>query len=198
MKYLLTLLILCSYHTVLCAQGQYSIKPSNSGSMKLSGTSSLHNWSMKASSFTGNAQFVFAGDNASQMASIGSLGFSLKVSDLKSNDKKLDKNAYKSLKSDQFQYILYQLLSSTITQVKGNLFLVKAKGNLSIAGVTKMISMDVYCSVNKDESITCSSTNTIKMSDYKVKPPTFMFGKMKTGDAMTLDFRLVYDKKAGS
>ena len=46
--------------------------------------------------------------------------------------------------------------------------------------------MDVYCTVNKDESITCTGTNKMNMTDYNVKPPTFMAGAMKTGDAITL------------
>jgi len=32
------------------------------------------------------------------------------------------------------------------------------------------------------------------MTDYQVKPPTFMGGAMKTGDALTLDFTMVYNK----
>ena len=32
------------------------------------------------------------------------------------------------------------------------------------------------------------------MSDYQMKPPSFMLGAMKTGDAITLDFVLVYTK----
>jgi hypothetical protein len=32
------------------------------------------------------------------------------------------------------------------------------------------------------------------MTDYSVKPPKFMLGAMKTGDAITLNFTLVYQK----
>jgi len=52
--------------------------------------------------------------------------------------------------------------------------------------------MDVYCIVNKDATITCSGSEKLNMTDYNVKPPSFMFGAMTTGDAVTLDFNVVY------
>jgi hypothetical protein len=32
------------------------------------------------------------------------------------------------------------------------------------------------------------------MSDYDVEPPSLMWGAIKTGDAVTLDFEVVYKK----
>jgi len=52
--------------------------------------------------------------------------------------------------------------------------------------------MDVYCVVNKDATINCSGTEALKMSDYKVEPPSFLFGAMKTDDAIKVDFNVVY------
>jgi hypothetical protein len=57
--------------------------------------------------------------------------------------------------------------------------------------------MDVYCVMNKDSTITCTGSDKLKMSDYQVKPPTFMMGAMRTGDAITLDFTMVYKKETG-
>jgi polyisoprenoid-binding protein YceI len=77
----------------------------------------------------------------------------------------------------------------------GNNYLIKAHGNLTIAGVTIAVKMDVYCRVNNDSTITCTGSEKLKMSDYKIHPPSFMMGAMKTGDAITLDFILVYKKE---
>jgi len=35
------------------------------------------------------------------------------------------------------------------------------------------------------------------MTDYNVKPPSFMFGAMKTGNTVTLDFTVVYKNQNG-
>jgi polyisoprenoid-binding protein YceI len=72
--------------------------------------------------------------------------------------------------------------------------MLKTIGSLSIAGVTKQVTMDVHCIVNKDATISCTGAEQLKMSDYGVKPPTFMLGAMKTGDNVSLNFNIVYSK----
>jgi hypothetical protein len=52
--------------------------------------------------------------------------------------------------------------------------------------------MDVHCTVNSDKTITCTGSGKMNMTDYNVAPPTFMSGAMKTGDAITLAFTMVY------
>lgn len=172
----------------------YKLNSGPSTSMKLSGTSSLHSWSMNTSSCNGNAQFNFKDGEGSPLTSINALTFTLPVLTLKSGQRGLDKNAYSALKTGTHKNILYKLTSANVSNVSANRYLVKTQGNLSIAGVTKSIAMDVYCTVNKDQSITCTGTNKMNMTDYSVKPPTFMAGAMKTGDAITLDFIMVYKK----
>ncbi len=73
----------------------------------------------------------------------------------------------------------------------------QTQGKLTIAGVTREIAMDVYCTVNKDATITCVGSDKLNMTDYQVKPPTFLLGAMTTGDAITLDFTVVYKKQKG-
>lgn len=179
---------------ILYAQSIYKISDSKGIDMKLSGTSTMHNWTMDAKTFSGQAEFGFKPGNANQLNSLKGLTFSLVVQNLKSGESGLDKNAYKALKSGQYKDIEYKLLSATIMPGKENKYLIKTQGNLSIAGVTKQVSMDVYCTVNQDASITCTGSDKLEMTDYKVKPPTFMLGAMKTGDAITLNYTLVYKK----
>jgi polyisoprenoid-binding protein YceI len=178
------------FTTVLRAQTAYKIAESKNNNMKLSGTSTLHDWTMNAQIFNSEAQFVLTGR---QISLLKSLTFSLAVADLKSGESGLDKNAYKALKSGDFKSISYKLSSATIVP-EGNKFLVKTHGNLTIAGVTKEVTIDVQAVVNADETITCTGSEKLNMTDYQVKPPKFMLGAMKTGDTITLDFTLVYKK----
>jgi len=178
----------------LHAQSTYKINTSKDIDMKLSGTSTLHNWTMDAKTFSGDADFGFTAGNVNQINALKSLTFSLVVNNLKSGETGMDKNAYKALKNGQYKDIDYKLLSAVVSPEKDNKFLIKTKGNLSIAGVTKEVAMDVSCVVNKDATITCKGSDKLEMTDYKVKPPTFMLGAMKTGDAITLNYTLVYKK----
>lgn len=117
----------------------------------------------------------------------------MQVSDLKSTNSELDKNAYKALKSSKFKNISYILSSSTLTIENGG-YLLKSFGKLTVAGVTKSINMNVHLVINSDGNIICSGSYAFNMSEYNVKPPSFMFGAMKTGNAVTLDFKVVYKK----
>jgi YceI-like domain len=192
----LVMILMCiiGFCSILQAQGVYKIVGSKDIDMKLSGTSTLHNWTMDAKTFSGEAQFGFASGTGNQLSSLKVLNFSLAVQDLKSGEKGLDKNAYKALKTDQYKDIDYKLVSATVGPENEGKYLLKTIGDLTIAGVTKQVNMDVYCVVNKDQTITCTGSDKLEMTDYKVKPPTFMLGAMKTGDAITLNFTLVYKK----
>jgi len=187
------LLAICltGFTNILQAQSIYKLTDSKDINMKLSGTSTLHNWAMNAQTFSGEAQFVL---KERQLTSLKALTFSLAVADLKSGESGLDKNAYKALKSNDYKSISYKQTSATVSPDKGNKFLIKTHGNLTIAGVTKEVTIDVYALVNADETITCTGSEKLNMTDYQVKPPKFMLGAMKTGDAITLDFTLVYKK----
>ncbi|HSZ32523.1 MAG TPA: YceI family protein [Puia sp.] len=189
----LGILLIVGSTQVLQAQTKYKILETKDIDMKLSGTSTLHNWTMETQTFTGEAQFGFKSGNI-QLNSIKSLSFNLNVTDLKSGEKGLDKNAYKALKTDQYKDIVYKLSSAKVMSEKNGKYLIKTQGNLSIAGVTKDVAMDVYAVVNKDGSITCTGSDKLLMTDYQVKPPKFMLGAMKTGDAITLNYTIVYKK----
>jgi hypothetical protein len=192
----LTTICIMGFSSLLKAQSTYKINDSMDLDMKLSGTSTLHKWVMNARTFNGEARFGFKAGNDHQLISIKGLTFSLAVLDLKSGEKGLDKNAYKALKNDEHKDITYQLISATISPEKDNKYLIRARGNLTIAGVTKEVSMEVHCVINDEATITCTGSEKLNMTDYAVKPPTFMLGAMKTGDAITLDFTLVYKKQA--
>jgi polyisoprenoid-binding protein YceI len=174
----------------LQAQSIYKITDSKDNDMKLSGTSTLHDWTMNANTFTSEAQFNLKPDGR-QITGIRSLNFALVVQNLKSGEKGLDKNAYKALKADANKDIEFKLVSATVTPAN-NKYLIRAHGNLTIAGVTRQVTINVIAVVNQNGTITCTGSQQLNMTDYQVKPPTFMLGAMKTGDAVTLDFTLAY------
>jgi hypothetical protein len=190
-KLLLLTIGMMGFCPILYPQSVYKINDSKDNDMKLSGTSTLHDWTMNAKSCSGSAQFNVTGVI---LKKINALTFSLPVQNLKSNENALDKNAYEALKSDQYKDILFKLTSASVGPQQNNKYPIKAIGNLSIAGITKTITMDISCLVNPDKSIACQGSEKLKMTDFQVKPPTFLLGAMKTGDDIALDFNLIFEK----
>jgi len=190
--FVLTVICMITSASIIYAQATYVTGSSKADDMKLSGTSTLHNWNMDTKTFTGSAQFGLAPGNSAQLTSLKTLTFSLVTESLKSGENGLDKNAYKALKTSKYKNIFYKLTSAEVVPAKGNKFTIKTRGNLTIAGVTKEVAMDVYATINKDGTITCVGSDKLKMTDYQVAPPKFMMGAMTTGDDITLAFTLVY------
>ncbi|CAN5185564.1 hypothetical protein BH23BAC2_BH23BAC2_01550 [soil metagenome] len=194
-KYLkgLALIAMITIANIGYAQAIYKIQDSKDVAMKLAGTSTLKKWEMDAKSATGEAQFVFKTGSGSELVSVQSLTFALEVKDLQSDSKGLNKHAYKALKADEFKDIHYELSSSTLSSEKGG-YLLKTKGKLTIKGVTNDIVTDVHLVVNKNSTISFKGSYKLNMTDYNVEPPSFMLGAMKTGEAITLEFKVVYKK----
>jgi len=73
--------------------------------------------------------------------------------------------------------------------------LISAKGKLTIAGVSKDIWIAGITTVNpSDMSVQTTGSAKIKMSEFNVEPPSFMFGAMKTGDEIIVKFSLTLKK----
>jgi len=180
--------------TALYSQTTYSIINNKDVNMKLSGTSTLHNWNMNSKSIFGEASFLFNDANSTELKDLKSLTVTLATASLKSKEKAMDKNVFTALKAEKHKDIVFKVTSADILPKQNNKYQVKTVGNLTIAGVTKQVNLDVYCQVNPDGTITCNGTEKLKMTDYQVKPPTFLLGAMKTGDEVTLDFTVVFKK----
>lgn len=145
--------------------------------VNIAGTSTLHKWDMNASTatFTGVAD----GNN------IKDVKFVMAPTALKSNESAMDKNAYKALKTDKYNTITF--VAANITPVNGK---ANINGKLTIAGVTKAVNFPATV-VKNGASYTIKATETIKMTDYGVTPPTFMMGAVKTGNDLTINVNIV-------
>jgi polyisoprenoid-binding protein YceI len=169
------------------ADGQtYKVSPGSE--IKVSGTSTLHEWSMLASNFSCEGNFIVKGG---QLQDVNSLIFTLPVNSLKAKESEMEEKAYKALKEDQYKNIAFKLTQAV---VNGQQKTIKATGNLTIAGVTNEITIESSYVLNADETITCKGSKSIKTSDYKMKQVSLMLGTIKTGDAVTIDILLKLKK----
>lgn len=169
-------------------QAQTSYKITNGSQIKVLGTSNLHDWNMTASTFTLEGIFKV---RDREVLDIKSLSFSLPVKNLKSKDDLMDTRAYKTLKAAEFNKISFKLNDAALMPQHK----LKATGSLTIGGVTnEVVIMSTYV-VNSDDTITFKGSKAIKMSDHKIKAPSFMMGALKTGNDVTIEFILKLKKQ---
>lgn len=162
--------------------------------VKVLGTSNLHDWSMEDKDVACTAKFTYGAGKASMPDGLKGFAFTFPVHNLKSGKSGMDSKAYDALKAKSEGNIAFAASSSTVTPGSGGQFSVKSNGSLTIAGVTKPVVLTAACSVKADGSITCTGTNNLLMSDYQIKPPTYMLGALKTGNALTIDFTMIVKK----
>jgi len=149
----------------------------------VNGTSNLHDWSMTATNLSCEGTFTVKDD---QLQDITALNFTLPVQNLKSKEALMDSRAYKALKAEQFNKVTFKLSDATVVPQQK---VIKANGNLTIAGVTKQVALQTNYTINGNDLI-CKGTKVIKMSDFNIKAPSFMMGALKTGDEVSIEIVL--------
>jgi polyisoprenoid-binding protein YceI len=160
------------------AQQNYKL---TSAELKVTGSSTLHDWEMKATTFACEGNFVVN----NRLRDIKALEFSLPVTNLKSKESLMDKRAYKVLKADENPRIGFRLISADITGPQ-----MEVTGNLSIAGVTRPVTMAVNYAVNADQAVVVKGSRKIRLSDFQIAQPSFMLGALKVGNEVTVEFNL--------
>jgi hypothetical protein len=185
-------LIIISLLVTSQGMGQSKFK-SESVSIELAGTSSLHDWTEKSEKGTGNA--VFAVNSNDRVTSLSAMTFTIAAESLKSDHKAMDKNTYKALKTDANPNISFVLTSAKITPLEGDNYQVKCEGKLTIAGTTNNTDITGTGKYNAaDKSFTVKGSKKMKMTDYQVKPPTVMLGTIKTGNDITVSYTIKFVK----
>jgi len=184
-------LILCTIFTiVVTASPQMNFHKAEDSVITVAGTSTFKSWAMTATQMSSDAKFEF--DKAGNPKHLNSLTFKLHAKSLLSGSSGLDKNAYSALKTDKHPDISYRSVSSTISRIADGSYKISVRGSLTIAGVTKVKNIEAICVSMSNGSQSCSGETKLLMTDFGVKPPVFMMGAMKTGNEITINYKMNY------
>lgn len=185
MKRSLSLLLLVLLPLWVLAQQTYKISPKST--IKVEGTSTMHDWTMQSSALQGSVVLEQEG----RPAGIKQANLKLAAESLKSGKDAMDKNAYKALNTGKHKDIAFVLNSiKSVEQLNGATKII-ASGTLTIAGVSKAETIELLAKTDSQGAISFQGSKAIKMSQFGVEPPSFMFGSVTTGDAITISFNIL-------
>ena len=186
-------IFLCAFSAMPMKTAAYRLAGAADADVKVLGTSNLHDWTMEDKDVTCSARFIYV-PGKTVPTSLATFTFSFPAHSLTSGKSGMDSKAYDALQAKNGGTINFTATTSTITPGTDAVFRVKSDGNLTIAGVTKAVVINAACAVKTDGTVSCTGSNTLLMTDYQIKPPTYMLGTLRTGNKLTIDFTMVVKK----
>lgn len=166
--------------------------------MKIDGTSTVHDWSMKSSIISGSVE---ADANFPESALTDAkaarpaVNVSVPVKSLKSGTTKMDTLTYEYLKQPEFKNIEYRLIELKPKSAAGTTGALKfdAVGALTIMGIT--LTNNMLVTIEKaDGKLKIVGTTAVKCTDYKLKPYRYLV--LTCGDDLKLSFDWLLAPKA--
>ena len=196
--FLIPLFALAATATATQAQGTdgVSLELRPGSELSFEGTSTLHAFHCK----TTKLQAMVKVDATYSEARLSELRRPLKtfevvipVSSLTCGSKGLENNMRKTLKADLYPDIRYELSTYQIpsTSLTDNGFTLQTIGKVTVAGKQNTIEMPIKAERLSDGNARATATQSLQMTDFGIKPPVFMLGTLKTGNKITVSFKLV-------
>lgn len=150
---------------------------------EVTGTSTVHDWSMKSTEGTGNANLIVTD---SKLTDIKSLMVTLDAESIKSSKTSMDEVAYEALDTKNHKTVRYVLKSAD----KVNETTWELLGTYTIAGVSKDYRTQVRIVTNENGNFTLKGSNRVTFGDFEMAPPTAALGVVRTGKELTILFNI--------
>ncbi len=148
------------------------------------GTSSMHDWESDVEQVSGSGTFKV---ESGRVTDISDLKVNFKVKSIESGKSKMNSLTYEAFNADANPNIQFEI--TEVISIDGNR--VKAKGNLSMAGSSREISPSGVLTVS-GKAITIKGREKIDMTQYGMDPPTAMFGAIKVGKTVDIEYEVTF------
>lgn len=180
-------MILLGYNLVMAESARGQSYTAKRGEILIVGTANTRSWGIESQNLDCSAMIHVSED---KLKSISSLAFTVDVKDLKGQNILMNRNAYKALKGYPFDKIRFNGVYFKTIATGENKYIIKAEGNLEIAGINKISSLTVTATLNPDGSVSCVGSKAISMSDFNVEIPANEKTRMDIGDEVILTFAI--------
>lgn len=159
----------------------------------LEGTSTLHDFTIKAKEMTSSLIIQELPDSSG--FKVSSLQLIIPVKKLDSEKESMNENMQEAMEAEDNPNIIFNL--TTVPYVSFNnsdSVRITANGSLTIAGVKKIINLGVDVIKKDKNKFEFKGERKLLMTDYKIDPPTMFLGTIKTGNEITVKFDLILIK----
>ena len=165
----------------------------------LDGTSTIHDWTVEGGIIGGyiemDSNFPLDPSKPSTNLEVTpKVEVNIPVRSLKSGKKSMDEIMHDAMKvkdHSSIKYVLKELKAKP--RSAGEPLKFDAKGELSVAGVTKPVDMEVTMEPAAGNKLKSSGVTEVKMTDFGIKPPApaIGLGLIKTADEVKITFEWI-------
>jgi hypothetical protein len=160
----------------------------------IEGTSSMHAFHCKTNKIMAYVDVDpgYTKDLTKIARPIASVKVNIVVRTLTCGNGQMDKNMYSTLNADANPIIRYTMSGYDILDgsSKPSAFTANTNGTLVIAGKERNIAMKINAERLSDGKATAQGEQDVLMTDFGIKPPSFMFGTLKVGNEIKVKFNL--------
>ncbi|RXQ97631.1 YceI family protein [Ancylomarina salipaludis] len=182
-------LIVLSNSTI--AQNSIHLVPETS-SIRVFGTSNIHDWEMYVEFQTETSDYEIPNNSLKNLKNVE---FKIEGNQFKSKESAMEKKAHKAMNLSQFPYITFLLKRITIRNSKPTNFNAIAIGTLIISGQSKDVKLPIKGNILGNRKMNITGYIDLKMSDFKIKPPTAFFGAISTANEIKIAYSIDFTSK---
>ena len=179
--------------SVASAQGQdqrqYQLAE-NAYSIRIEGTSNVHDWDMQAEDLQGKA--VVSWDQ-NTLKGFEKVHITVPAKKIESGKRIMNNKTYDALEAENNPFIRFELVSVSNMSTSGSEFSGTATGTLKIAGQSNIVSIPFEGKRADENSFTVTGNFSLQMTEFGIDPPKAMLGTLKTGDKITLNYTLTFN-----
>ena len=182
------------------AQGEPITYSAKTGSLlKISGTSSVHDWEVKTRLIGGkmiwDTSFPLDPSRAKlpKLTAPPQVSVIIPVRNIESGKQRMNEVMHGAMNAQKHKYARYSLKEIKVADKErkaGDPILFDTKGTLNLNGKTAAVSMQVSIAKGEGDKLKVSGKAKLKMSQFGVSPPSpkIALGLIKTGDEVTVEF----------
>jgi polyisoprenoid-binding protein YceI len=152
--------------------------------VSVEGTSTMHDWSCEVKSFSGAVSV-----NGGGLETISDATVAIPVSGIDCDNRRMNNLVRDAFNASQNPGITFQLTDAKVGAGQNGWSQLTITGALEMNGTKRPVTL-VLDGRKNGVGYEFRGTHKLNMTDFGMRPPTAMLGAVRTGDEVTLTFKL--------
>lgn len=163
---------------------RYTFQPESK--LQLDGTSTVHDWTCNATQLTG----FMEGEVTDDGLTVSAGQVTVPIEALDCGHKAMNGRLQSTMNAKEHPNVEYTLTSAEVVESpSSDSYRLETQGTVKINGVEKPVEMVLDAKRLSDGKIELTGSVPLKMTDFNMKPVTFL--AIKTGDEVTVSFDVI-------